>query len=141
MRLVRGVPGIFDVRPEDHDRALGILRQLRPSLDKSAFEQQLATQMDYRLIGSYTPALSALIGLRLIEAPDRRRHLNLEELVVAETYRGQGLSRALLSFAGGEARRMHCTAILLDSPQAMHPFFEKHGFVPHEGTLLRKPFE
>ncbi|HEX5340517.1 MAG TPA: GNAT family N-acetyltransferase [Gammaproteobacteria bacterium] len=141
MRIVRGVPGIFDVRPEDHDRALGILRLLRPALDKSTFEQQLATQMDYRLIGSYTPALSGVIGLRLVEASNGKRHLNLEEVVVAETYRGQGLGRALLSFAGGEARRMHCTAILLESPEAMRPFFEKHGFVPHEGTLLRRPLE
>jgi len=138
MKTVRGIPGIFDVRSEDHDRALGILRQLRPELEKSAFEHQLATEMDYRLIGSYTPALSAVIGLRLIEAADGQRHLNLEELVVAETYRGQGLGRALLSYAEGEARRVRCTAIHTEISEDIAPFFEKHGYSHQQAARFVK---
>lgn len=133
-----GVPGIHDVKVEDRDRAFRILLQLRPSLDRASFEQQLA-QWEYRLIGTYTPLLSALIGMRLIEAsPERGRHLNVDDLVVAETQRGQGLGRALLSFAEAEARRVHCVEMCTEVSDDMVPFFEKHGFEQSgSGTLCK----
>lgn len=136
-----GIPGIHAISVGDHDRALQILRQLRPALDKSMFLQHLAGQSGYRLIGSFTPMLSGLIGMRVVETLARGRYLHVDDLVVAESYRGQGIGRALLSFAEGEARRLECNAVFLDSFEDLLPFYEKHGYVPHDSTLIRKPLK
>jgi GNAT superfamily N-acetyltransferase len=136
-----GVPGIHDIAAEDHDRALQIMRQLRPSLDKAAFLQHLRGQSGYRLIGSFTPMLSGLIGMRVVETLARGRYLHVDDLIVAESYRGQGIGRALMSFAEGEARRLDCSAVFLDSFGAVLPFYEKHGYASHDSTLVRKPLK
>jgi GNAT superfamily N-acetyltransferase len=136
---MKGVPGIHDIAVEDYDRALQIMHQLRPSLDKATFVQHLTGSSGYRLIGSFTPNLSGLIGVRIVETLARGRYMHVDDLVVAETFRGQGLGRALLSFAAAEARRLHCTAMFLDSYQELLPFYEKLGYASHDSVLLRKP--
>jgi len=130
-----GVPGIHDVDPEDHERAWKIMRQLRPALEKAAFEAQLAEQPDYRLVGSYTPQLSGVIGIRLIEPQDSPRIVQVEDLVVAETFRGQGIGRALMSYAEAEARRMRCPRLNVECGEAGLPFCQALGYRVHENGV------
>jgi GNAT superfamily N-acetyltransferase len=135
---MRGVPGINDISAEDHDRALQIMRQLRSSLDKTTFLQHLGSQSNYRLIGSFTPNLSGLIGIRVVETLARGRFMHVDDLVVAETFRGQGIGRALLSFAEAEARRLDCSAMFLDSYEDLLPFYRKLGYISHNSALVHK---
>ncbi|MGH8373573.1 MAG: GNAT family N-acetyltransferase [Gammaproteobacteria bacterium] len=135
---MRGVPGIRDISTEDYDRALQIMRQLRPSLDKTTFLQHLTGQSGYRLIGSYTPNLSGLIGMRVVETLARGRFMHVDDLVVAETFRDQGVGRALLSFAEAEARRLDCGVVFLDSYEDVLPFYRKLGYISHNSTLVHK---
>ncbi|HET7921476.1 MAG TPA: GNAT family N-acetyltransferase [Gammaproteobacteria bacterium] len=135
-----GIPGIRPIQSADHDAALRILRQLRPTLNATDFEARLARQaaLGYRLIGSFTPQLSGVLGMRATETLARGHHLHVDDLVVDNPFRGQGLGRALLSFAEAEARRLGCVAVFLDSFENVLPFYQASGYAAHDSVLVKK---
>lgn len=133
-----GAPGIRELTPDDHDTGLQILRELRPALDKATLIRHLAAQPGYRLIGAFTPMLSGLLGMRVVETLARGRFMHLDDVVVAAVSRGQGIGRALMSHAEAEARRVGCVSVFLDSYENVLPFYRALGYAPLGSMLVHK---
>ena len=56
-----------------------------------------------------------MAGFRLVDNLAFGRHLSIDDLVTRAACRGRGHAKALLDWVAGEARRLGCGAVHLDS--------------------------
>jgi ribosomal protein S18 acetylase RimI-like enzyme len=121
--------------------AFQVLHELREQLDYDTFVPRLRrqAQLGYRLYGAFLgPSLVGLIGMRPVETMARGKHLHVDDLVVADDRRRQGIGEGLLGFAERQAREQGLTAIFLDSRQQAIGFYQKLGYTFHTAPLMRK---
>ncbi|HRQ64261.1 MAG TPA: GNAT family N-acetyltransferase [Xanthomonadaceae bacterium] len=110
-----------------------VMRELRPHLDEHAFVAAVSAQRaeGYRLIGAWRNDVPlAAAGFRIQHMLAHGRLLYVDDLVTAETSRGQGVGRAVFDWLTAEARRLHCAGIQLDSGtwrHAAHAFYFARG--------------
>ncbi|MEW6555592.1 MAG: GNAT family N-acetyltransferase [Actinomycetota bacterium] len=123
---------------DDFEPVLGLLRQLWPDrdLDRGALEETFL----YNLGRDHQHYLCALSGYELVGfcSLSIRKSLwgqgflaYIDELVVEEPRRGEGIGGMLVERALELAREVGCRRVELDSAlhrEGAHRFYESHGF-------------
>jgi len=127
-------PIIRTVEPREIAVAFELMRQLRPHLASPAdfeagWRRQAAT--GYRLAAVWAGAEPrALAGFRVLENYVHGRFLYVDDLVVGESARGQGLGAALLDWLKAEGRALGCDKLVLDTAianLAAQRFYRREG--------------
>ncbi len=118
---------------EDDDQitaAYPIMEQLRPHLDEADFLEQIRRQMQsgYRQVAAHLgDEIVGVIGYRFAEDLAWGRTLYVDDLVVDENHRGQGVGEALMKGGEMEAERRDCQTLRLCSGltrEQAHRFYE-----------------
>ncbi len=114
-----------------------VVAQLRPHLDADGFVAQATAQ---RAEGWRATALydadgvpRAFAGWRVLTMLSVGRHVYVDDLVTDQTQRSRGHGAALLRWLLGEAKRLDCARLQLDS--ATHRK-DAHAFYLREGLRI-----
>jgi len=106
----------------DAPLALPALRALRPAHPAMGTPETLETYLQeaegYRLVGAFEdgrPEAVAVAGYRTFTMLAFGRALYVDDLSTLPDARGRGHARALLAWLEGEARRLGCASLHLDS--------------------------
>jgi GNAT superfamily N-acetyltransferase len=125
------------------------MRELRT---RYAEEREFAEHVDgvlrpagYRLVGAFVPgheSAVAVAGFRLGQSLAWGHHLYLDDLSTAAEARRQGHAGALLDWVLGEARRLGCGQLHLDSGTGLerfdaHRLYHNHGLAIHAHHFAR----
>ena len=136
---------IRPVRTSEHDRAWGVLKELRTDLSREQFESALSIQSrqhGYILAGAFSGGdLVGVMGMRPVHTFARGAHLHVDDLVVTEAARGTGVGRRLLQHAESHARTHGMGQVFLDSRPEVIGFYEGDGYRRHESILVKKPLD
>jgi GNAT superfamily N-acetyltransferase len=95
-----------------------VMRELRDQLSEDELDQRyLAGHPDgYRLVGLFDEGqCRAAAGYRVMTNFVSGRHLYIDDLVTAESWRSRGYGRQLNDYLAGRAREEGCEWIQLDS--------------------------
>lgn len=115
-----------------------VMMELRPNLpDKDSFIRQVERQRQqgYRLSTAWSGSrIVGVIGHRLQENFLHGRHVFVDDLVVREEARGDGVGALLLSAARAYARQQRCGYFVLET--GLHKvlaqrFYFRQGMLPH----------
>ncbi|SMB90871.1 GNAT family N-acetyltransferase [Deinococcus hopiensis] len=118
------MPEIRPITPEDAALALPALRELRPAAPQTESVEALTAHLlavereGYRLAGSFEAGrtgAAAVTGYRTFTVLAFGQMLYVDDLSTLPDARGKGHARALLRWLEGEARRMGCLGLHLDS--------------------------
>jgi GNAT superfamily N-acetyltransferase len=125
------------------------MRELRPAHgDERAFVEHvdgILRPTGYRLAGSFTPdrkAAAAVAGFRTGDNLAWGYHLYVDDLSTAPDARRQGHAGALLDWLIGEAQRLGCAQLHLDSGTGRerfdaHRLYYNHGLAIHSHHFAR----
>jgi glucosamine-phosphate N-acetyltransferase len=86
---------------------------------------------DDKVVGMIT----ILIEQKLIHGGKCVGHI--EDLVVDEKYKGQGIAKELLAYTIQIAKDKNCYKVILDCKEELIPFYEKNGFISKGDKSLR----
>ncbi|PZM14400.1 GNAT family N-acetyltransferase [Rhizobium tubonense] len=125
-------------RPADIGACHSVLLELRPHLmDVASFIQQIMRQREhgYRLSAAYCDGrVVGAVGYRLQENLLYRRFVYVDDLVVLEEFRHDGIGAQLLSVARTYAQELGCRHFVLDTglhkPLAQR-FYFRQGMLAH----------
>ena len=120
--------------------AYSVVSELRDKLEIADFIAQVLRQQQsgYELIAAFDPEIIGVLGMRPVHTLARGWHLHIDDLVVSQKRRKQGIGRALLSFAEADAKHRGMSAIYLDAVKDAFGFYQDFGYSPHVVTLMRK---
>ncbi|MEO9040747.1 MAG: GNAT family N-acetyltransferase [Gallionella sp.] len=120
--------------------AYSVVSELRDKLVIADFITQVLRQKQsgYELIAAFDPEIVGVLGMRPVHTLARGWHLHIDDLIVSQKRRKQGIGHALLSFAETDAKHRGMSAIYLDSVKEALGFYQDFGFSPHVVTLMRK---
>jgi GNAT superfamily N-acetyltransferase len=119
--------------PDELRAAWPVVRQLRPHLDEDHFVEQALRQLadGYRATVLYDAGVPrAFAGWRVQEFLVHGRHAYVDDLVTDEATRSRGHGKALLDWLKGEAKRLGCARLQLDSGthrKDAHAFYLREG--------------
>lgn len=125
------------------------MRELRPTCaDESSFVahvDEVLRPAGYRLVGAFVPETAAAVsvaGFRIGVSLAWSRYLYVDDLVTSARARGQGHAGALLAWLSGEARRLGCEQLHLDSGTGherfdAHRLYYNHGLAIHSHHFAR----
>lgn len=65
--------------------------------------------------------------------------IDVNTIVVEETYRRRGLGSTILGKIIGQAKYLGCDTVTLQAKKSTLPFYEKHGFVRNQGVETEHP--
>jgi GNAT superfamily N-acetyltransferase len=119
----------------DIERCFVVMAQLRPQLRREQFVslvRRLQAAAAYELVGlEQDGQMLAVAGYRVTESMGWSRYLYVDDLVTAESVRGQGWGQLLMDWLIEEAKRRGCQQLHLDSGVhrfAAHGFYLKNRF-------------
>jgi GNAT superfamily N-acetyltransferase len=121
------------VEPEWLARAARVHRQLRPQLPddyESALRRILASGAGMA-VAVERDAVAGVAVFRWHDNTAEGRKFYIDDLVTDEARRGHGVGRAMLRYLEGEARRLGCQAMVLDSGTQRtraHKFYFREDF-------------
>jgi GNAT superfamily N-acetyltransferase len=125
-------------RPTDIGACHAVMLELRPHLkDAESFIEQVVRQREqgFRLSAAWCNGrIAGLIGYRLQENLLYGRFVFVDDLVVSERSRSNGVGAQLLSVARAYAREMHCKHFVLDTGLHMalaQRFYYRQGLLAH----------
>ena len=132
---------------EEDDQILAafpIMAQLRPHLEEAEFYEQIRRLMQsgYRLVSAnIDDEVVGVMGYRFLEDLARGRTLYVDDLVVDEGHRSQGIGESLMKVAELEAERRNCETLRLCSNlsrEPAHRFYEGIGMEKSSYTFVKK---
>jgi GNAT superfamily N-acetyltransferase len=115
-----------------------VMAELRPNLqDVDSFIRQVARQREqgYRLSAAWSGGrIVGVVGYRLQENFLHGRHVFVDDLVVREEFRSDGVGALMLSAARAYAREQRCGHFVLET--GLHKvlaqrFYFRQGMLPH----------
>ena len=119
---------------QEPNSALSVLRLLRPHLDPKTFNIRLrcARQEGYRLFAQQHKdgRVVGVVGVRIFHDLLDGRCLHIDDLVVHEEFRRQGIATKLMKFSHEFALKNKCCEIRLNSGfsrKEAHAFYESIG--------------
>lgn len=125
---------IRPIEVDEVDTAFELMRQLRPRLASAAdLEARWRRQVEggYRAVAVWAQARPlALAGFRVLENFVHGRYLYVDDLVVDEAQRGQGLGAVLMDWLKAEGRALGCDYLVLDTAlanAAAQRFYRRQG--------------
>ena len=119
------------------DQAFPVLRQLRDHLDRSGFDaiHRAGAAQGLRFTAAFTdddpPVCLAVAGWRLVDTASVVRKLYVDDLVVDEGRRSQGIGAVLLDHLEHVARDHGAHCVELDSGHqrtGAHRFYRSRGY-------------
>ena len=115
-----------ELAAEDTHLAFEAMRVLRPHIDSvDEFVARVNESQrceGYRLVASFhDEAAVAVGGFRRLHTLAWGDVIYIDDLVTLESHRGQGRAHRLLEWIQGEARRLGCEQVHLDSAPHRHP--------------------
>ncbi|MCB1058717.1 MAG: GNAT family N-acetyltransferase [Calditrichaeota bacterium] len=123
--------------PNDLRRIYPVVHELRPHLTEEQFiaqAQRQADSQDYLLIYVEVSGgnVAGVAGYRPVEMLHWGKVLYIDDLVTAQTHRGQGVADHLFNYIVNQARKQRLDAVHLDSGTHAgrwdaHRFYLKHG--------------
>jgi GNAT superfamily N-acetyltransferase len=129
------------IDPAEAASCFALMRQLRPHLGSAEeFAERFARQArdGYQLVALESEGRPlALAGYRLTETLVHGRFLYVDDLVVDDEARRQGLGARLIRWLTEEAQRQGCAKLVLDAALAnplAHRFYFREGLL---ATALR----
>ena len=134
--------------PDDFTSVFYLFRQLWPSLELdyhalySVYERALSSVTQHLIVGEVEDRIVGFCSLSLKNNFWKAGYIgNVDELVVDENYRGQGIGKMLMNRIEEIAISKHCKQIELDSSfhrKEAHHFYENIGF-KSRAYLFTKP--
>lgn len=125
-------------RAQEQHASYELMRELRPHLtDPASYAAQLTRQADhgYRLLGAFQgDRVVGLVGFRDMENLIYGRFVYVDDLIVDESQRHNGLGASLLQAARDYAQRQGCAHLVLDTGSHMSL---AQRFYFREGLLAR----
>ncbi len=121
---------------EDIRTSWPLMQQLRPNQsDEESYVRQVERQQQntgYNLVGIFHSdgRLIALAGFVCSEMLSRGSYLYVDDLVVDEGHRSQGIGRILISWLRTHARDLGCSSLHLDCSNHRvdsHRFYRREG--------------
>lgn len=117
--------GERELSPEETYLAFEVMRQLRPHLasaDEFVARVNGAQRAEgYRLVGSFADGeVVSVGGFRRLHMLAWGDVVYIDDLVTLESHRGRGHAHRLLEWILGEARRLGCDQLHLDSAPHRH---------------------
>ena len=82
-------------------------------------------------------AITLLIESKIIHNGGKVGHI--EDFVVLESHRSQGVGHHLITYAQNEAQRQNCYKVILDCASNLEPYYTKKGF-SSKGTYMARYF-
>jgi GNAT superfamily N-acetyltransferase len=129
---------IRSCRPDDFATALRLLGQLWPDKDldtvalRQVFDHTLESASQIYLCAENSDGIIGFASLTIKNNLWRAANLgHIDELIVEQSWRNQGLGTQLLEQIIARARETNCTRVELDSAfhrTEAHRFCEQHGF-------------
>jgi GNAT superfamily N-acetyltransferase len=129
---------IRDVLPGDFDQVFGLLKQLWPykELDygemKKVFDKNLQSSSQFLIVALYGPQIVGFCSLTVKSNLWMQGSLgNVDEMIVEENYRGQGIGKKLMSRIMEIAIEKNCKQLELESSfhrEEAHHFYTELGF-------------
>lgn len=122
------------VEPGCLARAERVHRQLRPQLPDdydAAMRRVLAPQVGM-ILAAEGEAVAGVAVFRWYDDTCDGRKFYIDDLVVDEARRSRGLGRRMMEYLDGEARRLGCRTLVLDSGTQRtraHGFYFRENFV------------
>lgn len=112
-----------------------LIQYLNPKMEKARYETLLRQMLpnQYRMVGVFDQGtcvgLSGYwIGTKLYSG----KYLEIDNFVVEDQYRSQGVGKQLLDWLTQEAQRHQCETLMLDAyvgNSAAHKFYLREGFI------------
>jgi ribosomal protein S18 acetylase RimI-like enzyme len=135
----------YEILEEANDKVVNELNALLVQLSKTG--RQVNAQSLQNLLKSSTEIITALddgkivgcICLAIVPQMGRLKGW-VDDMVVDEAYRGQGIAKHLMGQAIVESKRLGCTNLNLtsgDDREAAHGFYESMGFKKRETHVFR----
>lgn len=131
---------------KDIDSTYVLMKQLRPHISLEQFRiifEKANKSDDYNIYG-YTDQkahIKGLIGIRTLHDYVHGKHLYIDDLVVDETCRSQGIGKKLLDFAEDLAKKNECTGLRLctgiDNKDGMR-FYERENWKQRAVVFKKK---
>ncbi|MCI9087023.1 MAG: GNAT family N-acetyltransferase [Clostridia bacterium] len=131
---------IREIILDDLDRVFELLNNLyHGKLNFSRFQEiyklKLEDENNYYIVAIKERKIVAILTAELQEKLHRdNKQLFIEDLIVDESYRSQGIGKALLQNAVDYARINNCNVVELTSyidNEKAHKFYETNNFVKH----------
>jgi GNAT superfamily N-acetyltransferase len=129
---------------EEMLRQFELIQYLNPSMEAPRYEELLRQMLPlrYRMVGIFQGetclGLSGYwIGTKLYSG----KYLEIDNFVVHERYRSQGVGKHLLDWLTQEARHHHCETMMLDAyvvNNPAHKFYLREGFAIKGFHFLKK---
>ena len=128
---VRLLHGLEEIRT-----SCPLMQQLRPNQsDEESYVQQVGRQQQntgYNLVGAFDSdgRLLGLAGFVCSEMLSRGSYLYVDDLVIDEGHRGQGIGRIIISWLRAHARNLGCSSLHLDCSNHRldsHRFYRREG--------------
>jgi ribosomal protein S18 acetylase RimI-like enzyme len=131
------VSAAWSIRPIESGEAgvvFELMRQLRPRLASTGdLEARWRRQSEsgYRAVAAWAEGRPlALAGFRVLENFVHGRYLYVDDLVVDEAQRSQGLGAALIDWLKAEGKALGCDTLVLDTAlanTAAQRFYRRQG--------------
>ncbi len=130
----------------EKESAFVVLKELRSHLTFDEFIglYEAARKADhYTLLAAYEEdSIVGLMGYRVLSDFVHGKHLYIDDLVITENKRSQGLGAQLLTHAEGLAKDLGCRGLRLCTGvenEAGKKFYERHGWTPR-ALAFKKSF-
>ncbi len=139
-------PALTDLPPGDPgwSAAFPVLRQLRPHLDREAFDRVHRAGADQGLVftGVFDAAGACLgvAGWRVVDTTSVLRKLYVDDLVVDAGIRSRGVGAALLGHLEQRGLDAGCHVLELDSGHQRgdaHRFYRREGYVDRSAHFAK----
>ncbi len=82
-------------------------------------------------------AITLLVETKIIHSGGKVGHI--EDFVVLESHRSQGVGHHLITYAQNEAQRQNCYKVILDCSSSLEAYYTKKGFTA-KGTYMARYF-
>lgn len=113
-----------------------VLHELRPKLEVNTFihRVQAARGEGFQIAALFDGGLPiAVAGYRVLTSLNTGKTLYIDDLVTTQEKRGHGYGKRLFEFVCGEAVRLGCTVLTLDSG---YPRRDAHRFYLNRGMAM-----
>lgn len=136
---------VREVKPQDSEAILGLMRQMGTRyFEESSFEglffqvlSDPATELQAVVLNG---EMVGFVSLRYHLALSHGLSVQIEELVVGERWRGQGIGSTLMGWLVKRAKDMNCRMIEVGCAyhrRQAHDFYKKHDFEDTGGRFQR----
>lgn len=126
---IKEITGLPDMLAQHH-----LISQLNPTMTLAYYEELLQQMLrnGYRMVGAFDDSTCVgLSGFWVSAKLYSGKYLEVDNFVVTESYRSQGVGKLLSDWMLQEAVRLGCATVMLDAyvtNSAAHRFYFREGF-------------